>query len=98
MDEQIYECEVTPPFRTESGQRELRWTVKPVREVMEQELTEYRCKDCHGAVRLLGKHAAHGPAPHAIHRSRQDSEYCPSSYYFKQNPGRKPRLSEDPVV
>jgi hypothetical protein len=39
----------------------------------------------------------HGPAPHVEHRSRQDSEYCPAGMYFKQNPGRVPRLLTMPV-
>ncbi len=34
---------------------------------------------------------------HAEHRSRQDSEFCPSGHYFKQNPGRTARLSDKPV-
>jgi hypothetical protein len=48
-------------------------------------------------VTLHGRHVAHGPTPHAEHRSRQDSEYCTSGHYFKQNPGRTPRLSLLPV-
>jgi hypothetical protein len=48
-------------------------------------------------VRLHGKHVEHGPAPHVEHRSRQDSEYCPTGMYFRQNPGRLPRLSGMPV-
>lgn len=97
MNEQIYECEVKRPFRNENGEREMRWTTKPVSQVIEESLTEYRCKDCPvpcGSCR----HVPHGPAPHAEHRSRQDSEYCPAGHYFKQNPGRMPRLSENPVL
>jgi hypothetical protein len=73
------------------------WRLTPVADVIADELDEYRCKDCQGRVRLHGKHVAHAPAPHAEHRSRADSEYCPSGFYFRQNPGREPRLSQNPV-
>ncbi len=92
MNEKIYYCQVKKLYRQGDT-----WVEMSVREALEDGVTEFRCKDCHGAVKLHGKHVAHGPAPHIVHKSRQDSEYCPSGFYFKENPGREPRLSLMPV-
>jgi len=96
MEDRIYECEVKRWFML-NGEKVREWKKVPVIEALNAKTSEVRCSDCHGSVRLHGRHVAHGPAPHAEHRSRQDSEYCPSGHYFKQNPGRTPRLSENPV-
>jgi hypothetical protein len=69
-----------------------------VTEALQGKASEVRCAECHGAVRLHGRHVAHGPTPHAEHRSRQDSEYCPVGHYFKQASGRTPRMSSQPVT
>ncbi len=96
MDEKIYECEARKPV-VRDGVKVREWRVVPVAEVIAEQLSEYRCKDCHGRVRLHRKHVENAPAPHAEHLSRQDSEYCPMGMYFRQNPGRQPRLSSQPV-
>lgn len=97
MTEKIYECEVKKLFRR--GDRKIfEWKAMSVSAALTEGVTEFRCKDCHGAVKLHGKHVAHGPAPHVEHKSRQDSEYCPGGFYFRQNPGREPRLSQMPVT
>jgi len=50
-------------------------------------------------VKLHKSHKVDGPGPHAEHKSRQDSEYCPSGLYFrKATDGREPRQSENPVL
>ena len=60
--------------------------------------TEFRCKDCHGTVKLHKQRVATGPASHAEHSHKLDSEYCPSGFYFQAaTDGREPRLSEKPV-
>lgn len=92
----IYECEVKKLFKKD-GINEWRWVVRPVKDAISDGVTEFRCKDCHGAVKLLGKKVAHGPEPHVVHKSRQDSEYCPAGIYFRQNPGREARMSLMPV-
>jgi hypothetical protein len=94
--EELYQCEVKRTFVIE-GKRSRRWVAKPVTDV---ELgDEFRCKDCHGAVKLHGKHLKHGPAAHGEHRIRTDSEYCPSGHYFKQaTDAREPRLSATPIL
>ena len=56
--------------------------------------SEFSFKDCFGEVKLFKSHKAGGPPPHAEHKSRQDSEYCPAGMYFqKATDGREPRLS-----
>jgi hypothetical protein len=96
-DEKIYACEVKKLFKKLDGNKDWRWVAMPVGKALLDGASEFRCKDCHGAVKLHGKHVAHGPAPHVEHKSRQDSEYCISGFYFRQHPGREPRLSLMPV-
>jgi hypothetical protein len=96
MQDNIYECEAKRPVSV-NGVKTREWRLTRVLDVITDDLAEYRCKDCHGHIKLLRKHVEHGAAPHAVHKSRQDSEYCPSGHYFRQNPGRTPRKSENPV-
>jgi hypothetical protein len=97
MAEEIYTVEVKKRFRVPDGDV-FRWVERPVSDVIpEKESLEYRCKDCHGKVKLLNKHLPNAAAPHAEHISKQDSEYCPAGMYFRQNPGREPRLSLSPI-
>lgn len=95
-NERIYQCEVKKLFKR-GDEKTWEWVQMTVADAIRDEVNHFRCKDCHGAVRLHGQHVGHGPAPHVEHRSRQDSEYCPAGMYFKQNPGRVPRLLTMPV-
>ena len=97
MADKIYHCEVKKLFRRE-GQNVTEWVSMSVQDALRDGVMQFRCKDCGGAVKLHGKHVTHGPAPHVEHRSRQDSEYCPAGFYFRQNPGRQPRRSLHPVL
>jgi hypothetical protein len=94
--EKIYECEVKLLFK-QNGKKFTQWKVRLVADAIVGGVPEFRCKDCKGAVKLHGRKVAHGPAPHVEHKSRADSEYCPAGMYFRQNPGRIPRLSQNPV-
>ncbi|HEY4357276.1 MAG TPA: hypothetical protein VGN16_16115 [Acidobacteriaceae bacterium] len=97
-EEKIYECDVKR-IRIVNGKRYFFWKVKTVREALEDEDKEFRCKDCRGEVKLFRRHVAHAAAPHVEHKRRQDSEYCPAGMYFKMaTDERTPRLSEFPVV
>lgn len=97
-EEKLYECEVKR-IRVTNGKRSFFWKLKSVREALEDNDTEFRCKDCHGEVKLFRRHAAHAAAPHVEHKRRQDSEYCPTGMYFKAaTDQRTPRLSEHPVA
>ena len=96
LRDNIYECEAKRLVMRD-GVKVWEWRLTAVADVIADKLEEYRCKDCKGRVKLHSKHVAHAPAPHAEHRSRADSEFCPSGFYFRQNNGRKPRLSQNPV-
>jgi hypothetical protein len=61
--ERIYFVEIKVPYRRPDGTKEWDWKTVPVREAIAAEASVYRCKDCHGQVRLHGKHAQVGPAP-----------------------------------
>jgi hypothetical protein len=86
--EKIYSCEVKKLF-LRNGEKVWKWVIAEVADAIRAEATVFRCKDCHGAVRLHGKHVEH--------RSRQDSECCPAGMYFRQHQGRVPKLSSMPV-
>jgi hypothetical protein len=98
--ERLYECEVKRRRVRASGNGyEPFWKLKNVQEALGDGDTEFRCKDCHGAVKLHKKHIATGPASHAEHRLKGDSEYCVAGWYFKKaEDGRESRLSGTPVV
>ncbi len=98
--EKIYECEVKRRRRnTNSNGYESFWKVKTVQEALEDNDTEFRCKDCHGAVKLFKKRVLNGPASHVEHIHKPDAEYCPGSIFFQQaTDGREPRLSETPIA
>jgi|ERR1017187_5039442 hypothetical protein len=94
--ERIYSCEVKKLFLRD-GVKVWEWVGADVADAIRDEATQFRCKDCHGAVRLHRKHVEHGPAPHVEHKSHQDSEYCPAGMHFRRHPGRVPCLSTVPV-
>jgi hypothetical protein len=73
MRDNIYECEAKRPVMRD-GVKVREWRLTAVTDVIADELAEYRCKDCKGRVRLHRKHTVGGPAPHAEHLSRADSE------------------------
>src|SRR6266508_1364943 len=82
--EKIYSCEAKKLFVHE-GHKRWNWITMAVADAITDGVKEFRCKDCHGAVKLHGKNVQHGPAPHVEHKSKQDSEYCPAGMYFRQN-------------
>src|SRR5262249_1363771 len=82
-EDRIYACEVKRSF-IRDGQKIRDWKRVPVAEALSAQREDVRCAECHGAVRLHGRNVAHGPAPHAEHRSREDSEFCRVGHYFRQ--------------
>jgi hypothetical protein len=96
-EEKIYVCEVKKLF-VRDGKKRLGWAMKSVSDAIREDVTEYRCKECHGAVKLHGKNLADGPTPHIEHKSRLDSEFCAAGLLFRDHPGREPRLSSMPVL
>ena len=96
--EKFYECEVKRRRVRAAGGYEPFWKVKAVSEALVDEDTEFRCKDCGGAVKLFKRNVANGPAPHIEHKLRSDSEYCAAGMYFrKATDGREARMSASPV-
>jgi hypothetical protein len=96
--EKIYECEVKRRRVKVGGGYEPFWKVKPVAAALEDSDTEFRCKDCFGVVKLLGRNGKTGTVPYVEHKSPADSEYCAGGMLFKKaTDGREPRHSENPV-
>lgn len=96
--EKIYEVEVKRRRVAEAGGYEPFWKLKSVAEALSDADTEFRCKDCHGEVKVLGKNSKVGGAPYAEHKSVADSASCSNGLGFrKSTDGRESRLSENPV-
>ena len=96
VSEKFLSCEVKKLFLRD-GSKRWEWVTRNVSDAIRDEVTEFRCESCHGAVKKHSKRAADGPEVYVEHKLRDDSEYCSEGYYFKQNPGRVPRLSTNPV-
>ena len=95
----LYECEVERR-RLKQGAHgyETFWKMKSVEDVLADADAKFRCKDCAGEVKLFRSSKVGAAAPHAVHKLRADSEYCPMGIYFRQaSDGREPRRSERPV-
>jgi len=94
----LYECEVKRRRVKAGGGYEPFWKVKNVADALMDADTEFRCKECHGEVKLVRSNKAGGPGPHAEHKSKADSEYCPAGMHFqKATDGREARPSAHPV-
>ena len=96
--EKMYECEVKRRRVKEGGGYEPFWKVKKVVDALADSDTEFRCKDCGGEVKVLGKTSKSGGAAYVEHRSPADAEFCPSGLSFKRaTDGRESRPSAHPV-
>jgi len=96
--EKMYECEVRRRRLKSGGGYEAFWKVKSVKDALEDSDTEFRCKDCFGAVKLLGRNSKPGTVPYAEHKLAADAEFCPSGLPFKKaTDGRTPKPSNHPV-
>ena len=75
------------------------WKVKTIAEALMDEDTEFRCKDCGGAVKVVKRNGWRmGLALHIEHKLRSDSEYCAAGMHFrKATDGREARMSARPV-
>jgi hypothetical protein len=95
--EKLYDCDVQRRRVRASGGYEFFWKVKSVAEAVEDGDTSFRCKDCHGTVKLFNR-AAPPNVAHVEHRSARDAEFCAASVIFQQaSDGRVARLSHSPV-
>ncbi len=63
------ECEVKRRRVRAAGGYEPFWKVKTIAEALEDNDTEFRCKDCGGAVKVVKRRSRRtGPAPHIEHK------------------------------
>ena len=97
--EKIYECEVKRRRVKVGGGYEPFWKVKTVAEALADSDAEFRCKDCFGEVKLLGRNSKVGAPPYVEHKSSADAEFCSNGILFKKaTDGREPKPSEHPVL
>ena len=100
--EKFYECEVKRRRVRAAGGYEPFWKVKRIAKVVADAIvdadTEFRCKDCGGAVKLFRRRIENAPPPHIEHKLKSDSEYCAAGMFFlKATDGREARMSSAPV-
>lgn len=97
--EKILQVEVKRRRVKAGGGYEPFWKVKDLSVALVDEDTEFRCKDCGGALKVSKTRKAGLPVAHAEHKDRQDSEFCPTGLHFqKATDGREPRPSGKPVA
>lgn len=75
-EEKIYECEVKRKRVRAGGGYEPFWKTKTVAEALIDGDIEFRCKHCHGEVKLHKRAATQGGGSHVTHKSKSDSEHC----------------------
>jgi hypothetical protein len=96
--EKIYDVEVKRRRVKEGGGYEPFWKVKSVEAALSDSDTEFRCKDCSGQVKVLGRNSKAGAPPYVEHKLPADSEYCAGGMLFKKaTDGREPKPSAHPV-
>jgi hypothetical protein len=96
--EKIYECEVKRRRVKAGGGYEAFWKVKPVAVALVDADTEFRCKDCYGAVKVLGRNGKPDAVPYVEHKLAEDSAICANGLLFrKATDGREPGHSAHPV-
>ena len=96
--EHFHECQVKRRRVSGNGGYESFWKLKEVAVALADADTEFRCKDCFGEVKLLGRTGKPGTVPYVEHKSPADSAFCPSGLLFKKAlDGREPRPSARPV-
>ncbi len=97
--EKIYECEVKRRRVKEGGGYEPFWKVKSVAEALVDGDTEYRCKDCRGEVKILGKTSKAGTPAYVEHKHTSDGDFCSNGLGFRRaTDGRVSRWSDNPVA
>ena len=96
--EKLFECEVKRRRVRASGGYESFWKVKSVADAVLDGDTEFRCKECHGALKLHKRHTP-GALSHVEHKLKSDSEHCAASARLHHAvDGREARLSDAPVA
>jgi hypothetical protein len=97
VSEKYYECEVKRRRVRAGGGYEPFWKTKTLAEALLDGDTEFRCKECHGPLKLHKRHTE-GVSSHVEHQHRVDSEYCMAGARFLlASDGRAARRSATPV-
>ena len=98
VPEKLFECEVKRRRVRATGGYEPFWKLKSVADAILDGDTEFRCKDCHGPLKLHKRHTP-GAVSHVEHKLKSDSEHCPAGARFHAaTDGRESRLSGAPVA
>ena len=96
--EKMYECEVRRRRIKAGGGYEAFWKVKNVAVALSDADTEFRCKDCFGEVKILGR-TGKVAVPYVEHKLPADAAFCPSGIAFQRaTDGRTPKPSDHPVA
>jgi hypothetical protein len=96
--EKMHECEVKRRRVRTAGGYESYWKVKTLIDAIADMDTEFRCKDCGGAVKLMGRNSKTGGTPFVEHKNASDAAYCLSGMAFRTSTdGREARPSSTPV-
>ena len=97
--EKMYECEVKRRRVKDGGGYEPFWKTKTVADALSDGDAEFRCKDCRGEVKILGKTSKVGAPAFVEHKHAADADFCPSGIGFRRaTDGRVSRWSEHPVA
>ena len=97
--EKIYECEVKRRRVAAAGGYEPFWKLKSVADLVSDADLEFRCKDCHGEVKIMGRNSKTGAPPYVEHKLPADSEFCANGMLFRRaTDGREARLSAKPIA
>jgi hypothetical protein len=96
--EKLYECEVKRRRVRVGGGYEPFWKIKTVADAILDGDTEFRCKECHGPLKLHKRHTP-GAVSHVEHKLKSDSEHCSAGARFHAaTDGRTTRPSGAPVA
>ncbi|QMV19051.1 hypothetical protein GOB94_10460 [Granulicella sp. 5B5] len=97
--EKFYECEVKRRrVRTTGPGYEPFWKLKTLADALLDGDTEFRCKDCHGPLKLHRRHTPGTPS-YLEHKLKVDSEHCQQGARFLEAAdGRAHRQSATPVA
>ncbi len=88
--EKMFECEVRRRRVKAGGGYEPYWKVKNVAVALVDEDTEFRCKDCFGQVKLLGRNGKAGTVAYVEHKLRRRRRVLPQRPALQEG-HRRPR-------
>ena len=91
-------CEVKRRRVRAAGGYEPFWKIKAITDALQDNDTEFRCKDCGGPVKVVKRRTNDVQTLHVEHKLKTDSEYCCAGLHFlKATDGREARMSSTPV-